>query len=104
MERFDSMPQDVVHDWSQKEVGHPAGEEVPFHYHVVEVWLNVTHGSLQFVTVGERELAVTTGQALRYLRQKCIASASVAKVPVTSCGHPATRPMRRSPIWSVTNS
>jgi hypothetical protein len=65
MERFDSMPREAAEGWLWQDVAHPAGEQMPFHYHDIEELLEVTLGALRFVTPGGREFSVTRGQALR---------------------------------------
>jgi quercetin dioxygenase-like cupin family protein len=65
MERFESMPRNAVEGWPLQNVTHPPLEQVAFHYHTVEEWLEVKRGALSFVAPGGLEIRVAAGQSLR---------------------------------------
>ena len=65
MNKYPSMPRQLVDGLPPRNVPHPAGEQVDFHYHDVEEWLEVLKGKISFFSAGELEYSLVEGEALK---------------------------------------
>lgn len=64
MNKYPSMPRQLVDRWRLSEPSHPPGQRVPFHYHNAEEWLEVLEGKISFFSAGEVEYRLVEGEAL----------------------------------------
>jgi hypothetical protein len=64
MKKYLSMPRQLVDGWAKRTVTHPAGEQIAFHYHEVDEWLEVLTGEISFFSVGGRGCRLGDGEAL----------------------------------------
>lgn len=64
MNKYPSMPRQLVDRWRTSEPSHPPGQQVPFHYHDAEEWLEVLEGTISFFSAGEVEYPLVKGEAL----------------------------------------
>jgi len=65
---YPSIPRELVDGWVSRSMRHEAGEEVGFHYHDVEEWVQVVTGEMHFISAGGKEYPLHVGQALRIPR------------------------------------
>jgi quercetin dioxygenase-like cupin family protein len=64
MKIYRSMPRELVDGWVTRSVRHAGGEQVAWHYHGVEEWLEVLEGDVCFVSAGGDEYPLSAGEAL----------------------------------------
>lgn len=68
MNIYDNIASDLVDGWPTYVQDRAGGQQLAFHYHDVEEWLEVLEGEIYFVSAGEREYRPLKGQALHIPR------------------------------------
>jgi hypothetical protein len=68
MKIYAEAPAVYLGDWVASIEQHPAGQQVPFHYHDVEEWLQVQQGEMSFVSAKGHVYRVGVGRALKIPR------------------------------------
>ena len=80
MKIYAEAPAVYLSDWVASIERHPAGQQVPFHYHDVEEWLQVRQGEMSFVSAKGHVYRVEVGRALE------ISRGEVHRVEIGPCG------------------
>jgi hypothetical protein len=79
MELLDGVNQEDVEGWVSRNVAHPTGQKVNFHYHEVEEWVEVLNGSMVFYSAGE--LCPGGKQSLRGEQKFHVDKGKVLRIP-----------------------
>lgn len=68
MKIHSNIPDEITNQWTSGIERHAGKEQVAFHYHDVEEWLQVVNGQIRFFSAGEQEYPLNTGQILQIPR------------------------------------
>jgi hypothetical protein len=61
MKTYPQVPMSILEGWRSGEEVHPSGEQVAFHYHDLEEWLEVLEGRISFFDLAGRESRLAAG-------------------------------------------
>lgn len=68
MKIHSNIPDVITKKWTSSIERHAEKEQVAFHYHDVEEWLQVVRGQISFFSAGEKEYRLSVAQVLQIPR------------------------------------
>jgi len=79
---YSSLPTALLDGWTSREQTHPPLEQVGFHYHHAEEWLQVTQGEITFYSLSRQPWPLAAGSVFRIPRGE-VHSAEIGAAGVT---------------------
>ena len=68
MQIYSSLPTVLLDGWMSRQQTHPPHEQVGFHYHLAEEWLEVTDGAMTFYSLSQQAWPLAAGAVFRIPR------------------------------------
>ncbi len=68
MKTYAALPTALLEGWTARDSTHPPLQQIGFHYHDVEEWLQITSGGMTFYPLSDQPCPAGTGAVLRIPR------------------------------------